>query len=55
MSGALQCATLGGSPQLDMGKTSMTASLIESVPFVLAGTLVGIVFSALGGGAADAG
>jgi len=53
MWGALQYATSGGSPhQLEMGKTAMRASLIGVGAIVLAATLVGIVFSALGGGGA---
>jgi len=53
MWGALQYATSGGSPhQLEMGKTAMKASLIGVAAIVLAATLVGIVFSALGGGGA---
>jgi hypothetical protein len=56
MWGALQYATSGGSPhQLEMGKTAMKASLIGVGAIVLAATLVGIVFSALGGGGAGAG
>src|SRR5437899_9197792 len=56
MWGALQYATSGGSPhQLEMGKTAMKASLIGVGAIVLAATLVGIVFSALGGGAAAGG
>jgi hypothetical protein len=49
MWGALQYATSGGSPhQLEMGKTAMKASLIGVGAIVLAATLVGIVFSAVG-------
>src|SRR5436190_11780738 len=56
MWGALQYATSGGSPhQLELGKTAMKASLIGVGAIVLAATLVGIVFSALGGGGAGAG
>jgi hypothetical protein len=56
MWGALQYATSGGSPhQLEMGKTAMKASLIGVGAIVLAATLVGIVFAALGGGAATGG
>jgi hypothetical protein len=51
MWGALQYATSGGSPhQLELGKTAMKASLIGIAAIVLAATLVGMVFSALGGG-----
>ena len=56
MWGAVQYATSGGSPhQLEMGKSAMKASLIGVAAIVLAATLVGIVFSALGGGGAGAG
>jgi hypothetical protein len=56
MWGALQYATSGGSPhQMEMGKTAMKASLIGVGAIVLAATLVGIVFSAFGGGGAGAG
>ena len=52
MWGAIQYATSGGSPhQLEQGKSAMKASLIGVGAVVLAATLVGIVFSALGGGA----
>ena len=52
MWGAIQYATSGGNPhQMEMGKTAMKASLIGVGAVVLAATLVGIVFSALGGGA----
>src|SRR6266700_3142983 len=52
MWGAIQYATSGGSPhQLELGKSAMKASLIGVGAVVLAATLVGIVFSALGGGA----
>jgi hypothetical protein len=55
MWGALQYATSGGSPhQLEMGKTAMKASLVGVGAIVLAATLVGIVFGALGGGAPGA-
>jgi hypothetical protein len=55
MWGAIQYATSGGSPhQLEVGKAAMKASLIGVGAIVLAATLVGIVFSALGGGAAPA-
>lgn len=51
MWGAIQYATSGGSPhQLEQGKSAMKASLIGVGAVVLAATLVGIVFSALGGG-----
>src|SRR2546425_3994952 len=54
MWGAIQYATSGGSPhQLEQGKSAMKASLIGVGAVVLAATLVGIVFSALGGGAPD--
>jgi Type IV secretion system pilin len=53
MWGAIQYATSGGSPhQLEVGKAAMKASLIGVGAIVLAATLVGIVFSALGGGGA---
>lgn len=56
MWGALQYATSGGSPhQLELGKAAMKASLIGVGAIVLAATLVGIVFSALGGGGVSAG
>src|SRR5437879_11393973 len=49
MWGAIQYATSGGSPhQLEQGKSAMKASLIGVGAVVLAATLVGIVFSALG-------
>ena len=52
MWGAIQYATSGGGPhQLEHGKSAMKASLIGVGAVVLAATLVGIVFSALGGGA----
>jgi hypothetical protein len=52
MWGAIQYGTSGGSPhQLEQGKSAMKASLIGVGAVVLAATLVGIVFSALGGGA----
>jgi hypothetical protein len=55
MWGAIQYATSGGSPhQLEVGKAAMKASLIGVGAVVLAATLVGIVFGALGGGAAVA-
>ena len=55
MWGALQYATSGGSPhQLEMGKTALKASLIGVGAIVLAATLIGIVFGALGGEAAAA-
>jgi hypothetical protein len=55
MWGAIQYATSGGSPhQLEVGKAAMKASLIGVGAVVLAATLVGIVFGALGGGAAAA-
>lgn len=55
MWGALQYTTSGGSPhQLEMGKTAMRASAVGVAAIVLASTLIGIVFSALGGGAAAA-
>jgi type IV secretion system pilin len=51
MWGAIQYATSGGSPhQLELGKSAMKASLIGVGAVVLAATLVGIVFSALGAG-----
>ena len=50
MWGAIQYATSGGSPH-QQGKSAMKASLIGVGAVVLAATLVGIVFSALGGGA----
>ena len=50
MWGAIQYATSGGSPhQMEMGKSAMKASLIGVGAVVLAATLVGIVFGALGG------
>jgi hypothetical protein len=50
MWGAIQHATSGGSPhQMEMGKSAMKASLIGVGAVVLAATLVGIVFGALGG------
>ena len=53
MWGAIQYATSGGSPhQLEVGKAAMKASLVGVGAVVLAATLVGIVFSALGGGGA---
>jgi len=53
MWGAIQYATSGGSPhQLELGKSAMKASLIGVGAVVLAATLVGIVFSALGSGGA---
>jgi hypothetical protein len=56
MLGALQYATSGGSPhQLEAGKTAMRASLMGVGAIVLAATLVGIVFAALGGGAVSGG
>ena len=53
MWGAIQYATSAGSPhQLELGKTAMKASVIGVGAVVLASTFVGIVFTALGGGAA---
>jgi Type IV secretion system pilin len=53
MWGAIEYATSGGSPhQLELGKSAMKASLVGVGAVVLAPTLVGIVFSALGGGGA---
>ena len=55
MWGAIQYATSAGSPhQLELGKTAMKASVIGVGAVVLASTFVGIVFTALGGGAAPA-
>ena len=52
MWGAVIYATSGGSPhQAEQGKTAMRASVIGVAAIVLAATLVGMVFSALGGGA----
>ena len=50
MWGAIQYATSGGSAhQAESGKSAMKASLIGVAAVVLAATLVGIVFNALGG------
>jgi hypothetical protein len=55
MWGAIQYATSAGSPhQLELGKTAMKAAVIGVGAVVLASTFVGIVFTALGGGAAPA-
>ncbi|MBV9324837.1 MAG: hypothetical protein JO352_13730 [Chloroflexi bacterium] len=51
--GATIYGTSARSPhQMEMGKTAMKASLVGVAAIVLAATLVGMVFSALGGGAA---